>query len=240
MHPHILAYFTWLMQILFPILAPTPAAAGGGPVTLDGAAPSFCSTGANASYTCSITFGTGLTDRVAVFIGAVKDTGTVSISSITGGGGGTWTQVGSNTNGNTEYHNFSCWYSIAPTATGATNLTINHSAAPTGQGFGYAWSFSKAKQTTPIANCTTVTAGSVNVTGASNDLVIWVDFDSSNNRGLTAGDCPTTTLDSAFGALGHSSADCAGTGSASKFTANGYSSGGTSGSGATAVNVLHD
>lgn len=204
-------------QGIVQILGKKPAAGGGGAdVSLDVAntnqdAPSTSLTAVTGSMT------TG-TNRAILLVVGLIDSGTSAVTGVSGAGA-TWTQVGSVHTGNSTIRG-SCWVGIAPTSTGAVNLTVTTSST---QSLGAQLSTAhihNANQTAANYSCSGVNSGSLNASVASGGYAFGVHYDSVDNR--TVSGCTTTLLNTNYvNSFGWSAAGCT-TSPTSTFTWSGF------------------
>ena len=163
-------------------------------------------TGANPSYSISITIGTGLTNQALALFSATNDSGSAHLTGVTGPSGASWAAVGTQQTGNGVYKG-ECWIGKGFTASGSQSITLTFNTAPSVAAYGIITSLQGVNQTTPAGStCGSVTSGALSVTIAANDLAVFASFDGTNNRTVTG--CTSSTDLSTFGATGLTAAHC--------------------------------
>lgn len=170
-------------------------------VTFDTVA--YGETGANSSFQAVPTIAAGHTNLVLVFLIVLDDTGSRTVSSISGAGV-TWSPFATGA-GNGRFRG-AVWFAIGAISTGAQTLTVTMSGAVTNQTGGYVYSYYNVNQTTPLAGAVFTISGNNVITVASGDGAAMSQFDNNNNRTVTG--CTTTLDDTGFSNIGHSATHC--------------------------------
>lgn len=165
------------------------------------------STGANSTWNLTVTVGAGHTNTALALLNALSDTGTASITSISGAGA-TWSKVGTSQTGNGNERGGECWIGIGPLSTGSQTITVTLNTAVSNTGATGVWSLYGVDPITPTsATCYSATSGSLAVPAAAGDIAVSIDVDSNNNNSVTG--CTASTDQSSFAAIGVSMAHCA-------------------------------
>lgn len=164
--------------------------------------------------TPSMTAGTNR--ALFVMIGTATE-GAVDPTGISGAGA-TWTAVGSATAGN-GFMRGRCYVGIAPTATGAANLTVTYSSGPSYGVVGTVVHLKNASQSAVNYTCTITTSGNQVLTVPAGGIGTSIQMDTTDIRTVTG-----CTTDEHFaidgGGVGISAASC--TAASSTFTWSGY------------------
>jgi hypothetical protein len=169
--------------------------------------PVFGSTTTNPAWTtAAVCLSAGNNNSILVFLISERDTGSVNVQSISGCGGA-WLKNGSTLAGNGNMTHAELWYSI-PAQTGTQTITVTLTGTPSSGSVGTVHPLHNVNPQAPLGTFAAVISGSLSLTLAQGDTAVSDDYDDNNNRGLTAGDCTTTTDLSAFGAIGNSAAHC--------------------------------
>lgn len=182
------------------------AGSGGGAVATYDASSEFV-TGANSTYSISVTVGTGHSNMALLLLSSVQDTGTVAISSISCSVGtcGTWANCGTGSltgNGNMRGQVWGATVSSTGTVTASVTLT---GTVTTGAG-AILYSIYNVKQSGVCGSPVVTTSGSENISISANDIALSADFDGNTNR--TVSGCTTTLDQSGFSTSGFAAAHC--------------------------------
>lgn len=189
-------------------------------VSLDAANQNNTGAG-NTSIGTTITVATGHQNLAIVALIGFQDTGSATISNVSGAGA-TWSQFSTGVGlGSVQG---AIWVGIAPT-TGAQTVTATISGTgATGVTSLVVYSMYNVNQTTPLLGAVYTTTGGQAITAATGDMPLSTQFDTNTQRTVTG--CTTATDSTGFTSIGWSATHCV-TSPTSTFTWSGFNATGS-------------